>query len=337
MVKNMINILSTSHVDLSTPCKLHNYKSYNGYGFTQRMVGKKMKSVGVHRYNLCVFLKIDYDDKRIKKLQCSHECHNPKCINPLHLTFRTHTKNIEMKLENNHCLCKKDILNIIEDRKTMSIKSICNKYNISRYYVYSILSGKCWSSITKINFKYKNTVMKPLVTIDTNECIDHNTKGNSKGYSKKIIVINNKKRSLKQHKYSYIYNISTTNGVFNKNKFIENLNRIDDNNLVIRHLCNNSRCINPNHLKEGTHKENAQDRELKYKIQGRPKKSISISNSKSKLGNGRKMTNEEALIIFKDRKEKGDSYEKMSKRYNLSKTCIIDICLKRSYKEIHDE
>lgn len=32
-------------------------------------------------------------------------------------------------------------------------------------------------------------------------------------------------------------------------------------NQAVRHLCNNSYCVNPEHLADGTHKENAQDKE----------------------------------------------------------------------------
>lgn len=35
--------------------------------------------------------------------------------------------------------------------------------------------------------------------------------------------------------------------------------------MVVRHLCDNRRCCNPEHLAIGTHKDNSQDRERAYK------------------------------------------------------------------------
>ena len=330
----MINILSTEHVDLSTACDNHHYQTVDGYGYTLRKIEGKSKGVAIHRYALCVFLGISYNDERIKKLQCSHECHNPQCKNPYHLTFKSHIKNIEMKLKNNHLISKKDILDIVNLSKNMSASAIAKKYNISRHYIYNILNGKTWSSITNIKYNYKDSKLQPIVTIDSNECICHNNKGNKKGYSVIKIVIDGKVRSIKKHKYAYIYKISTKNNVFNKEQFLNNLERIDKHKLVIRHICNNAKCINPNHLMEGTHKDNAKDRELKYKKKGRPIKKA-YTHHNNGLNNMRKLTNEDAIKIFNERKLSGTSYSNLSKKYNLSKTCIIDICLKRSYKEIH--
>jgi hypothetical protein len=53
-----------------------------------------------------------------------------------------------------------------------------------------------------------------------------------------------------------------------KLRYVHRLAYADHHNLeesdlpLIRHLCNNPRCVNPNHLEPGTHKDNANDRVL---------------------------------------------------------------------------
>lgn len=58
--------------------------------------------------------------------------------------------------------------------------------------------------------------------------------------------------------------------------------------MVIRHLCNNGRCINPSHLAIGTHNDNVQDR---------------VRSNRSAVGenNGRsKLKKDQVIEIFKD-------------------------------------
>ncbi len=57
---------------------------------------------------------------------------------------------------------------------------------------------------------------------------------------------------------------------------------------VVRHLCNNRWCLNPEHLKQGTHNDNVQDR---------------VKSNRSAVGenNGRsKLKKEEVIEIFND-------------------------------------
>lgn len=40
--------------------------------------------------------------------------------------------------------------------------------------------------------------------------------------------------------------------------------------ILIRHTCDNQRCVNPNHLKPGTHKDNARDRDNRNRHGNKP-------------------------------------------------------------------
>ena len=41
----------------------------------------------------------DFENIRAKKLEVSHLCHNPKCVNPKHLKYETHEENIKRSKE----------------------------------------------------------------------------------------------------------------------------------------------------------------------------------------------------------------------------------------------
>jgi DNA-binding transcriptional regulator YiaG len=58
----------------------------NGYG----MLSVKRIRYLAHRYSLQLFLKRPIIDK----LEVRHMCHNPPCINPLHLKEGTHSENM---------------------------------------------------------------------------------------------------------------------------------------------------------------------------------------------------------------------------------------------------
>jgi hypothetical protein len=84
-----------------------------------------------------------------------------------------------------------------------------------------------------------------------------------------------------------------------------------DKNTILRHICDNPQCINPDHLIKGTHKENVQDRV------DRKRSAYGISNGRSKL------TEEQVKEIkynslYKKQKE-------LSLLYNVSSKVIYNI------------
>jgi len=74
---------------------------------------------------------------------------------------------------------------------------------------------------------------------NTSNCIDHGTK--SKRYTNGRYL----GRCSKKHRIVYCKH--------------NNLTLEDIDGLVIRHTCDNPRCINPDHLLAGTHKDNGED------------------------------------------------------------------------------
>lgn len=72
-------------------------------------------------------------------------------------------------------------------------------------------------------------------------CIDHGFKGNSFGYSTKYI---GGRKSVGRHRLALAEKLGVP---------VESLK-------VVRHICNNPRCVNPEHLQEGTTQDNVRDR-----------------------------------------------------------------------------
>lgn len=72
-------------------------------------------------------------------------------------------------------------------------------------------------------------------------CLDHNKKGNTKGYS--TVDFEGTTTTLPRKVYCVANNV-----------LLESIC-----GQVVRHKCDNQRCINPEHLELGTHKDNSED------------------------------------------------------------------------------
>lgn len=77
------------------------------------------------------------------------------------------------------------------------------------------------------------------------ECIEHRQKGNKGGYGYTRRLINGVVKTIGLHIVAYCDKVG-----------IKDYNL---NGMCVRHLCNNSRCVNPNHLDVGTLKDNGAD------------------------------------------------------------------------------
>jgi hypothetical protein len=93
--------------------------------------------------------------------------------------------------------------------------------------------------------------------------------------------------------------------------------KIEDN-LVIMHTCDNTRCANPDHLKAGTNLDNMKDRYLK----GRHVHGTRCGNSK--------LTDEKVLAIMTDNR----SCDKIAVDYEVSRSLITHIKKGISWRHI---
>lgn len=78
------------------------------------------------------------------------------------------------------------------------------------------------------------------------DCIDHGKKGNSRGYIAKSVKVDGRHTSTSYIRWVYTQHHDVP------------LSSLDG--LVVRHKCDNPRCINPEHLELGTVQDNIDDR-----------------------------------------------------------------------------
>jgi len=109
---------------------------------------------------------------------------------------------------------------------------------------------------------------------------------------------------IRAHRYSY--------EIFKK--------KIDDGMLIL-HACHTKLCVNPDHLREGTVLENAED---------------TIASGNHLFGQTHpmaKLRNDDVLSI-KNYYENGWSFHKISKKYNISSVQVRNIILGRNWKHL---
>lgn len=84
---------------------------------------------------------------------------------------------------------------------------------------------------------------------------------------------------------------------------------------VVRHMCHNPGCVNPEHLEKGSHKDN--------------------NNDMWEAGRGvRKLSDEDVLGILKDYIPFEFGLLKVSKKYGCSKRNVLDIVKGRKFKRL---
>lgn len=87
--------------------------------------------------------------------------------------------------------------------------------------------------------------------------------------------------------------------------------------MVIRHTCDNRKCINPEHLILGTHQDNVRDR-------------VARGRSANGKNNGRsKLTERQALTIYKD---KTHTRTELARRYNVDRQVIRKIQIGETWR-----
>ncbi len=118
-----------------------------------------------------------------------------------------------------------------------------------------------------------------------------------------------------------------------------NINRVaykiyylqDPAELCVCHTCDNSKCANPFHLFLGTHQENMKDRNEK----GRCVKHRTNPENWSRGENHPrcKLTVKKVLQI-RELNRNGSSWGKLAKEFQVSKSTIQSICIRKNWKHI---
>ena len=107
------------------------------------------------------------------------------------------------------------------------------------------------------------------------------------------------------------------------------------------HTCDNGRCIQPEHLWEGTNSENIQDSVRKGRFNAVPRKYTPSPNRRHNPRRGedhplRKLTNEQVYEIRRLNKT-GIGYRRLARLYGLEQSSVGDICRGRIWKHLLKE
>ena len=112
-------------------------------------------------------------------------------------------------------------------------------------------------------------------TVEKNGCLEWTKCYNTDGYPRAVFDNN---FNGKVHRVVWeLYNKQSANGY------------------VIRHTCDNTRCINPEHLIIGTNIDNVQDRQIRDRTQGLKQKDVNTINA---LYNSKTYTRKELATMF---------------------------------------
>lgn len=104
------------------------------------------------------------------------------------------------------------------------------------------------------------------------------------------------------------------------------------NGMVVMHKCDNPKCVNPMHLRVGTHEENMMDM-LSKNRQAKGNDFVNRKPAKGSKNGLAKLTELQAMEIFKDTR----SQREIGLQYGVSQTVVHNIKSKKTWKEIHND
>ena len=101
--------------------------------------------------------------------------------------------------------------------------------------------------------------------------------------------------------------------------------------MIVMHKCDNPKCVNPMHLRIGTHKENMEDMVSKNR-QAKGDSYLKRNTAKGSKTGLAKLTEQQAMEIFKDTR----SQRSIAQQYGVSQTVVHNIKSMKTWKLIHD-
>lgn len=149
----------------------------------------------------------------------------------------------------------------------------------------------------------ENFWSKVNLTADENRCWEWQGGLSDRGYGHFTVTANNKSRNWRAHRYAWflIYGVEPK--------------------LFLLHSCDNRKCVNPNHLREGTHKENMQD------MVNRNRQSKGVDCHSAKL------TPDDVLKI-RNRVSKGESQNAVARDLKITQYLVWAIVHKTLWRHV---
>lgn len=274
----------------------------NGYGEFNR--------TGAHRVSYRLF-KGDIP----RGLFVLHICDNRECINPDHLKIGTNKQNVDDKVKKGRAkggngrkgenivtskLTNDQVKEIRENPHDKCLNCLARQFGVSFQQISRIKHNERWTQLVEKeteedNFWKRAVHEKKVIREDLGECWETIRNKMQFSYNGKAML---------SHRVAY----TITKGEIPKG-------------MVIRHKCDNSKCINPEHLELGSQQENIQDKVKRGRVP-----------SGDKHMNA-KLTNIVALEIYNFKGTQ--SLSETARQYNISKQNVKSIWDKKTWKHIH--
>lgn len=174
----------------------------------------------------------------------------------------------------------------------MTCAEIGRKFSVDKTTVWTYLKRRGLGGWHDLKARFESVKKKP-----NGECLEW-TGCLSKGYG----VLGYQRKSLKAHRVSY----ELHNGKKIGNK-------------IVRHTCDNPKCVNPNHLILGSHADNINDRDERDRT------------AKGENAGRAKLTNDDVARI-REMRSKGMTYASIAEHYPVCASSIRAACLHLTFK-----
>lgn len=274
----------------------------NGYGLYGRTTAHQM-SYQLHKGTIK------------KGLVVMHICDNRACLNPDHLKLGTNMENVQDKVSKGRAkgghghrgenasyskLTNEHVQEIRTNPHDKCLNCLARQFGVSFQQISRIKHNQEWSQLVEkqsidAEFWKRAIHQKRVVKPELGECWET---------LRDRMQFSYKNKHMLAHRIAYI---------------IEKGDISQGN--VVRHKCDNSKCINPKHLETGTHQENMQDRTTRGRT---------IRGSKH---HSAKLTDAIALEIYNLRDSK--TMTEVATQYKITKQTVSKIWKKESWKHIH--